>query len=115
MKQGIHYVQLMRSGGFRQFDYENDEANRNKYGHSIPPSYNLTQITAPVNLFYSMNDNTATLENVIQLKSKLPNVKLSYVIPMNNFGHVDFTYSRYVKQVLNDPLINLINKNNEIN
>lgn len=115
MLQGIHYVQLMRSGGFRQFDYENDKANQNVYGQSKPPAYNLTQITAPINLFYSMSDNTATFENVIQLKSKLPNVKLSYVIPMNDFGHVDFTYSRYVKQVLNDPLINLIDKANEIN
>lgn len=62
-----------------------------------------------------MKDNTATIENIIQLKSKLPNVKLSYVIPMDDFGHVDFTYSRYVSQVLNDQLINLIDKANEIN
>lgn len=103
----------MRSGLFRQFDYENNKANRNKYGHSILTSYNLIQITPTVNLFYSMNDNTATFENLIQLKS--PNVKSLYVIPMNNFGHVDFTYSRYVKQVLNDPLINLIDKANQIN
>lgn len=115
MRQGIHYIQLIRSGGFRQFDYENDERNRNEYEQSEPPSYNLTQITAPINLIYSMNDSTATIENVTQLKSKLPNVKLSYVIPMNDFGHVDFTYSRYVKQVLNDQLINLIDKANEIN
>lgn len=105
----------MRSGGFRQFDYENDKANRNEYGQSEPPSYNLTQITAPINLFYSMNDSTATFENVIQLKSELPNVKYSYMIPMNDFGHVDFTYSRYVKQVLNYRLINLIDKANERN
>lgn len=112
MRQGIHYVQLMRSGGFRQFDYENKRINRKMYGQSTPPSYNLSKITTPINLFYSMNDSTATFENAIRLQSLLPNVKHSFRIPLDNFGHVDFTYSRYVRRALNNKLINVINEAN---
>lgn len=102
----------MRSGGFRQYDFEDAKVNKRVYGQSVPPSYNLTQITAPVNLFYSMADNTGTFENVVQLKSQLRNVKTSYMVPINNFGHVDFVYSRYAGRVLNDKVVEVINRAN---
>ena len=115
VKQFLHYCQLIRSGGFRQFDYDNEEMNQEAYGRDTPPEYNLTRVTAPINLFHSMDDDTAIPENVIQLQSDLPNVKLRYVVPVPDFGHVDFLYSRYVRKGLNDQLIKTVNEANRLN
>lgn len=83
------------------------------YGSDFPPTYNLTRITAPVNLFHSKDDNTAIVDNVVQLKSMLPNLKSTYLVPVADFGHVDFTYSRYIRKAVNDRLISTINKANQ--
>lgn len=112
LRQGIHYIQLTRDGGFRQFDYEDKKINQQIYGSNTPPDYNLTQITVPVNLFYSKDDTTASFENVVQLKSMLSNIKSTYLVPVADFRHVDFVYSRYVRKALNDRVINTINKAN---
>lgn len=108
VKQGIHYLQSIRSGEFRQFDYENKKHNQIVYGTTTPPSYNLSKITARINVFYSKGDTTATHENVKKLISRLPNVKFTYEVPVRNFEHVDFNYSRFVREALNDVLIDII-------
>lgn len=92
----------MRFGGFRQFDHSK--------GKTMPPVYNLTQITTPINLFYSIDELTATVEGVNRIRSELGNVKLFYEIPIKNFQHVDFIYSRFVREALNDKIIETINK-----
>ncbi|XP_031625878.1 lipase 3-like [Contarinia nasturtii] len=112
VRQGIHYIQLIRDGGFRQFDYEDKKINQKIYGSITPPDYNLTRITVPINIFHSKDDTTASFENVIQLKSVLPNLKSTYLVPVADFIHVDFTYSRYVRKILNGRLIETINSAN---
>lgn len=112
---GLHYLQLIRNGGFRQFDYESKRMNRKIYGRDSPPEYNLTRVTAPINLFHSIGDDTSVYENVIELESQLPNVKSRHVVQVPDFGHVDFAYSRYVKQALNDKIISTINAANRNN
>lgn len=111
-KQGLHFLQLIRSGEFRQFDYESSRLNRRSYGQSTPPIYNLTQIIAPINIFLSKDDSTTTYENVMKLQSQLPNVKQSYIVPMSNFEHVDFLYSRHVRKVLNEKIVETIKNAN---
>lgn len=111
-KQGLHYLQFMRSKEFHQFDYDNRWTNKRIYGRDTPPPYNLTKITAPINLYYSKDDNMVAAENIIELKSHLKSVKSSYIIPIDDFTHVDFIYSRYLREVLNDKLIKNINEAN---
>lgn len=107
-----HYIQLIRNGGFRQFDYENKKLNRQVYGRDTPPEYNLTLITTPVNIFHSKDDDTAIYENVIDLESQLPNVKSRYVVAVPDFSHVDFIYSRFARKAVNDQIISTINNAN---
>lgn len=114
VKQGIHYVQLIRDGGFRQFDYENEKINQKMYGSNTPPDYNLTRITVPINFYHSKDDVTASFENVIQLKSALPSLKSTYLIPTPDFVHVDFIFSRYVRKILYDRLIATVKKANRM-
>lgn len=113
LRQGIHYVQLMRDGGFRQFDYDKPKLNKQHYGTPIPPDYDLKNVKTPVNLLISTNDEIAILENVLKLKSQLPNVRQTYIVPVDGFSHVDFIYSRFAPETINKKLISLVNKANK--
>lgn len=84
------------------------------YGQYTPPAYNLTKITAPVTIYYSKDDDTATMQNAIKLRSQLPNFQTSYLVPSDGFGHVDFAFSRFVKKVLYDKLISNCNSTNQL-
>lgn len=113
LRQAVHYIQSVRSGGFNLFDFDSKTINKKIYGSDKPPAYDLTKITVPLNLFYSKDDDTAALNNVLLLKSQLPNVKSSFLVSIDDFKHVDFIYSRYLRKAVNDRLINTINKANE--
>lgn len=84
--------------------------NKKMYGSDKPPKYPLKKVSAPVNLYYSKDDNTGTLDNVMRLQSELPNVQLSYMVPVESFTHVDFIYSRYANMGVNKKVIESINK-----
>lgn len=55
LKQLIHYFQVIQ-GDFKQFDYHNETMNIEVYGSPVPPKYDLGQITAPVAIYYGVND-----------------------------------------------------------
>lgn len=103
----------MRSNGFRKFDYDDVQKNEAVYGQKEPPTYNLTQVTTPTFFHYSTGDETATTDNVMTLKSRLPNFIGSYVVPREDFAHIDFVYSTYVRRLLNDKVVNVMKKMDE--
>lgn len=84
------------------------------YGRETPPAYNLTQVTAPVHLYFSKDDDTATMKNAIRLQSQLPNHKSSYLVPIDDFRHIDFSYSRNARKVVNNELMKNINLSNRL-
>lgn len=110
----IHYAQMIITGEFSLFDYDNEQTNQRIYGQSKPPLYNLTKITAPVNLYYSNGDDTATIENAIHLQKELPNIKSSYLVPIDDFCHDDFIFSIIAKEFVYKQLIDNINKANGV-
>lgn len=85
LQQCFHYLQMVRNNDFNLFDYGDKKTNIRMYGRETPPAYNLTEITAPVRLYYSKDDDTATMENAIRLQSQLPNHKSSYLVPIDDF------------------------------
>lgn len=103
---------MIRNGDFSRFDYEDAEMNRRMYGRDTPPPYDLTQITAPINIYYSKDDDTATIENVDKLFYQLQHIKSKYLVPVADFNHIDFTYSRFIRKAVYDKLVNNINKAN---
>lgn len=103
----------MRSDGFRKFDYDDVQKNEAVYGQKEPPTYNLTQVTAPTFFHYSTGDETATMDNAMTLKSRLPNFIGSYVVPRDDFAHIDFVYSTYVRKLLNEKVVNVMKKMDE--
>lgn len=86
VRQVIHYIQQVRHGSFRQFDYDDAEINLKKYGNHTPPEYDLSRVTVPVNIYGSFDDKLANVVNVRKLLERLPNVKLKYVVPIVDFG-----------------------------
>lgn len=111
-RQLLHFGQLIRSDAFNQYDYENKQINREKYGQDTPPPYNLTKITAPIHLYYSKYDDLVTIEGVIKLQSHLKSIKSNYSVPVKGFNHVDFTYSRYVRKGVYNKLMSNMNQAN---
>lgn len=57
----IHFLQLMKSGKFRQFDF-GKRGNVREYGNEEPPEYDLSKVTPKVALFYGENDWLAVPE-----------------------------------------------------
>ncbi|KAJ8967155.1 hypothetical protein NQ317_000961 [Molorchus minor] len=65
-----HYIQIVTSRGrFQHFDYGLD--NRRYYNSSLPPIYDLTEITLPVHLFVGQEDVLATEKDTAKLYNKL--------------------------------------------
>lgn len=54
--QLIHYMQLVKYGEFKAFDYYNKSKNIKKYGSAKAHKYDLGSITAKVILYHSQDD-----------------------------------------------------------
>nr|AWU67119.1 putative triacylglycerol lipase [Crangon crangon] len=87
----IHYAQEVNSGKFRRYDY-GYYGNMKVYHRHTPPSYDLTKVTAPVNLLWASNDWLADPTDVKYLNKHLPNVVFNMKIPLPEFNHIDFIW-----------------------
>ncbi|KAL4718962.1 hypothetical protein ACJJTC_018949 [Scirpophaga incertulas] len=75
-KQFIHYAQSFISGEFRHYDY-GAEDNLKKYGTDLPPDYKLSNVVAPVSLFYNIHK-----------------------VPYHPFNHLDFLWAKDFKNIV---------------
>ncbi|XP_016997143.2 lipase 3 [Drosophila takahashii] len=106
--QGIHYLQLYKSGEFRQYDW-GTKKNMELYGQELPPDYDLSLITAPTHLYSSNNDALCAPKDVDKLVENFVNLKEDYRVPVQSFNHLDFIIARNMKELVNDPIIERIN------
>ncbi|VVC27320.1 Alpha/beta hydrolase fold-1,Alpha/Beta hydrolase fold,Lipase, eukaryotic [Cinara cedri] len=102
-----HMLQLLTHGSFRHYDY-GPYGNLLRY-HSITPSnYDLSKITAPTFIIHSKNDTLVPPEDVKWLISQLPNIKDVYYIDKIPWGHLSFSLSPIMKQVVNSYIANIL-------
>lgn len=99
IKQLVHYGQLIRSGKFRMYDYGIIK-NWFIYGSLRPPLYDLSKVTAPITIHYSMNDWMAHPVDVHRLEEFLPNIQETRIVPLPKFNHMDFIYAIDVRELL---------------
>jgi hypothetical protein len=78
---------------FVQYDYGQRE-NMERYGSRKPPSYNISNISAPIAIFFGGYDFLAHREDAKTLAKQLPNLLELYQVPYKEFTHLDFTYGR---------------------
>uniref|UniRef100_A0A4Y0BMC6 Lipase n=1 Tax=Anopheles funestus TaxID=62324 RepID=A0A4Y0BMC6_ANOFN len=104
-KQLQHFAQLNRCGCFQQFDYGRKELNLAAYGSEHPPKYNLSAVTTPVVIFYSLNDWMVDPTNVVRLASELPNLVSMTAVEDPNFNHLDFMIAKRVRELVYDKIL----------
>ncbi|XP_026272207.2 lipase 1-like [Frankliniella occidentalis] len=107
--QYLHSAQNFRLGGnFYKFDY-GPFKNKELYGSVSPPVYNLSSISSPTYVYYSMTDNTVHYKDVEDLAKLLPSLKRLHRVFGDTFNHVDFfissvAYERVYMHVIQDLL-----------
>lgn len=123
----MHFGQEILSGYFRKYDY-GVIGNLAKYGKLSPPDYETDKITAPVALFYSINDVFAHIDvssskilqnthktilpfqDVSLLLEKLPNLVETFIVEDEEFSHLDFGLAIHADTLVYEKMLNVINK-----
>lgn len=116
----------MNSGKFSKFDY--GYGNRRKYGEKTPPEYDLSKIDSKfIALFSGLNDLLATPEDVNVLRNSLKGKLYTlyvmntykiflvplledYVIPFQDWNHLDFVWSKEAGRFINYKILELLSK-----
>lgn len=98
IRQLAHYGQLINNGRWAQFDFGPIQ-NRRRYGRVKSPDYSLQNVTAPVALYYSDQDELAASKDVERLARELPNLVLSWKVQDNTFNHLDFVWGKDAKEL----------------
>ncbi|XP_029158384.1 lipase 1-like [Nylanderia fulva] len=108
LKTVVHYVQIIKSGKFRQYDHG---ATKNLliYKSMEPPEYNLSSITRPIAIYYGNNDLLVQPIDVKRLYNLLPNVIDMYEVPWPNFNHMDFVLANDAPKLLYERVLKIIN------
>lgn len=97
----------MKVDKFQKYDFES--LNEQMYGQPSPPQYDLTQISAPVALFYSDADLITASTDVQNLISQLSNLVFEQRLDASvAFDHVDYVWAKDVAQIVYADLLDLI-------
>lgn len=112
INQVIHYAQIAQSKTFQQFDYGRKE-NILRYGSKKPPVYDLRLATAPVMIYYALNDWLVHPRDVQELAKVLPRVVEAVLVADKQFNHLDFALAKNVRTLLYDQAIQVMEKFNE--
>ncbi|XP_035703693.1 gastric triacylglycerol lipase isoform X2 [Folsomia candida] len=91
-KTWTHFVQLINTDKFCQFNYGFKSTNREKYGMDNPPCYNLVKVSAPIVMFWGQNDIFVKPQDAAKTASKFPKGALKEFIKVEDrlFSHIDF-------------------------
>lgn len=109
INQYKHFAQLIRSGEFLQYDYDDKYQNWLHYGDISPPSFKLSQVTVDINLYLSKDDKTTTMTGIMKLTDLLPNVRETHVV--SGFKHSDFIYNAMAADLVYEKLISEMRQN----
>ncbi|KAM0728120.1 Lipase 3 [Formica fusca] len=109
VKTLLHYYQNVITGDFQNFDYGH-LGNYERYKQTTPARYDVKKITAPIALFYSVNDAVSLKSNALYLYEQLPNVVLLEEHPYKLLNHFDFVWAIDAKTLLYDRLIKIMQK-----
>ncbi|KAL5715975.1 sterol esterase [Ranunculus cassubicifolius] len=91
------------------FDYGDADGNRQHYGQTTPPIYNITDIPTdfPLFLSYGGADAISNTKDVKLLLSDLTNHDADKLVIQyrEDYAHADFVMAVDAKQTIYDPLI----------
>ncbi|EAT35489.1 AAEL012343-PA [Aedes aegypti] len=113
-KQLMHFVQVVRTGLFRQYDNGRKE-NLQTYSNWKPPTYNLTASSAPVLIFYGRNDWMVHPKDVQEFYKMLPRVVAANLVSDRKFNHLDFILAKNARSEVYDKMRPVLEQYNTIN
>lgn len=106
-KSFVHYAQMVNSERFCKYDY-GEKKNQEYYNQATPPEYNLSNITTPVAIVWSMNDKLADPADVGLLEGKLKTLVSSYCVPFAPFNHGDYILAVDAHKLYFDQVLSLL-------
>lgn len=108
-KNMLHWLQAIRSGDFKKFDY-GLTGNLEHYGSATPPRYNMDRIAkTKIYLFSARNDWLAPPEDVDFIRESLGTPPaLDYVVPDDQFNHNDFLFSLKTGPLVNQKVYDIL-------
>ncbi|XP_065356038.1 lipase 1 [Calliphora vicina] len=110
LKSIRHLQQIWKSGDFVAYDYE-PAGNLLNYRTVEPLNYDLKKVSVPMVLYFGETDNLASPEGVHHIYAHLlEGIKGVYRIAAAKFNHFDFFISSEVKPLLNNRLIEDLDK-----
>lgn len=108
-KNLLHFDQVAISKRFALFDYGPEE-NMKRYGYTVPPDYNLRQVTMRTALIVGRNDNLSRVRDVEYLRFLLPNIVQYHVMKQKRWNHLDFVWSNDMPETLFPHVLPLLDK-----
>ncbi|XP_013107224.1 lipase 3 [Stomoxys calcitrans] len=107
----LHFFQLTASCKFQAFDFGPEE-NMRRYGQSFPPPYELENIKlqTPAELYFSENDYLATVKDVQHLSQIMGDQVIPHRVNLTKYNHFDFILAENVKTVVNDCVLDKMQK-----
>uniref|UniRef100_A0AAR5P0H5 AB hydrolase-1 domain-containing protein n=1 Tax=Dendroctonus ponderosae TaxID=77166 RepID=A0AAR5P0H5_DENPD len=106
--QASHFAQLVVTGKFARYDWGAKE-NKERYNSSIASEYNFNNMACPIALFYGEADIMATIEDVVLLANRLPNLVDFYKISLDSWSHMDFLWAKDRSRYMNKHLLRVLN------
>ncbi|XP_026759065.1 lipase 3-like isoform X2 [Galleria mellonella] len=103
LKQIAHFGQNIRDKTFRRWNY-GAIRNRQIYGSSTPPAYDLSLITANVTMHYTVSDILLDERDVLAMVNDMPNARARKV-PREDFSHLAFVSAADSKELLTDYIL----------
>ncbi|KAA3474713.1 triacylglycerol lipase 2-like [Gossypium australe] len=108
-KNIIHLSQMIRTGTIAMYDYGSEDENKEHYGQSDPPAYNMKNIPKELPLFlgYGGQDMLADANDVKALLNDLKDHDNGELVEVysEEYAHADFVLGVNASQVVYDPMI----------
>lgn len=105
----VHYAQMVNSKKFVKYDY-GKSGNLKHYNQTTPPEYHVENITTPVALMWSKNDQLADPTDVGLLQQKLKSLVTSYLVKFDPFSHIDFVWAIDANTYVYKEVLTLLKK-----
>nr|XP_049692253.1 lipase 3 [Helicoverpa armigera] len=103
LKQIAHYGQNIRDKKFRRF-HHGRQANQAAYNDTTPPIYDLSLITSPVTMHYSLSDHLLDERDVLAMVADMPNA-IARKVARDSFLHSDYVIALDAKELVTDYII----------
>ncbi|XP_063915571.1 lipase 1-like [Zophobas morio] len=107
-KQTQHFLQSVKSGYFRRYDY-GKKKNEEVYGFLTPPAYDLSLVTVKCHLFYSRDDLAVSEVDAVRVCKELGNACGSNnLVNDTTVKHLDWLIGIRIKELVYSKLLNIM-------